>query len=187
MRLTGWVWWEWPGWHPLQPSGHSFFCYQGYWWQGINVDGNVPWFPCLPCLPPFSFLPCSSFHHLVHVFGLFGLYCVVGVFLVLLPVLAHLIASVWQPSLTNGCMGMYGAAMQGFVVSMGTGQHDVRANGGGGEKKGVMWQHVSHSYHIWDTMAWGPHKWEYISLSFISNKAIIAQLAWALVATTIYD
>jgi len=36
---------------------------------------------------------------------------------------------------------------------MGMGQHVVRADGGGGEKKGVTWQHVSHGYHIWDATA----------------------------------
>ena len=59
--LTGWVRWEWPGWHPLQPSGRWFSCYR---W--LSMVGNrrrrgayLGFFPlfAFASFPPFPFFP----------------------------------------------------------------------------------------------------------------------------------
>ena len=58
------------------------------------------------------------------------------------------------------------------VVDGGNGGGVVDGGNGGGvvdggcSQKEVMWQRVSHSYHIWDAMDCGLHQWGYISLRF---------------------
>ena len=102
----------------------------------------------------------------------------------LLLVLAHLVASVGRPSLTNGCVGMYVGTMRSLVISVCMRWHGFsvvdggRVVDGGCSQKEVMWQHVTHSYHIWDATDSGPHPWGYISLCF---KASMAQFARVLI------
>jgi hypothetical protein len=47
---------------------------------------------------------------------------------------------------------------------MGTGQHEFGVVDGSGLEDGVIWQHVSNSYHIWDAMYCGPQGGDIFSL-----------------------
>ena len=117
----------------------------------LTLMGCVPWlFRPLCLLPPFSCLPhLHSFHLLFHRFGLCRL---LRVFLVLLLVLARLVASIGQLSLTNGCVGAYMATTRCLIVGAGTRWHGFVLVDGGGvvdggcSQKEVMWQCVTHSY-----------------------------------------